>query len=96
MKLTKIQYKKLEGLVPIEKKPAKISNCEFMHAMFYIIEDGCKLRAPKNTETGTQLIQNLVDGQKRYNGLKGFRKVFTRYDKFDSIFISAIYLCFYF
>ena len=45
MKLTKIQYKKLEGLMPIARKPAKISNYEFMCAMLYIIENGCKWRA---------------------------------------------------
>ncbi len=45
MKLTKIQYKKLEGLMPIAMEPAKISNYEFMCAMLYIIENGCKWRA---------------------------------------------------
>ena len=45
MKLTKTQYKKLEGLMPIARKPAKISNYEFMCAMLYIVENGCKWRA---------------------------------------------------
>ncbi|MBQ9491506.1 MAG: transposase [Firmicutes bacterium] len=31
--------------MPIARKPAKISNCEFMHAMFYIMENGYKWRA---------------------------------------------------
>ena len=54
MKLTKTQYKKLEGLMPIARKPAKISNYEFMCAMLYIVENGCKWRAlSKNMETGT-------------------------------------------
>ena len=57
MKFTKSQYKKLEGLMPIARKPAKISNYEFMCAMLYIVENGGKLRAlPKNMETGTQFI----------------------------------------
>ena len=42
MKLTKIQYKKLEESMPIAKKPVKISNYKFMCAMFYIIENVCK------------------------------------------------------
>ena len=42
MKLTKIQYKKLEELMPIAKKPAKASNYKFMSAVIYIIENGCK------------------------------------------------------
>ena len=45
MKLTKTQYKKLEGLMPIARKPVKISNYEFMCAMLYIVENGCKWRA---------------------------------------------------
>ena len=42
MKLTKIQYKKLEELMSIARKPAKVSNYQFMCAMLYIIENGCK------------------------------------------------------
>ena len=42
MKLTKIQYKKLEKLMTIARKPAKVSNYKFMCAMFYIIENVCK------------------------------------------------------
>ena len=45
MKLTKIQYKKLEELMPIARKPAKVSNYQFMRAMLYIIENGCKWRS---------------------------------------------------
>ena len=45
MKLTKIQYKKLEELMPIARKPAKVSNYKFMCAMLYIVENGCKWRA---------------------------------------------------
>ena len=44
MKIKKIQYKKLEELILIAKKPAKISNYKFMYAMLYIIENGCKWR----------------------------------------------------
>ena len=31
----------LEGLMPIARKPAKISNYKFVCAMLYIIENGC-------------------------------------------------------
>ena len=44
MKLTKTQYKKLKELMPIARKPAKVSNYKFMCAMLHIIEDGCKWR----------------------------------------------------
>ena len=42
MKLTKIQYKKLEELMPIAWKTAKVSTYKFMCTMLYIIENGCK------------------------------------------------------
>ncbi len=43
MKFTKTQYKKLEGLVPIAREPAKISNYKFVCVCnLYIIENGCK------------------------------------------------------
>ena len=45
MKLTKTQYKKLEGLMPIARKPTKISNYQFMCAVLYIVENDCKWRA---------------------------------------------------
>ncbi len=51
MKFTKIQYKKLEELMPIARKPAKISNYKFMCAMVYIIDNDCKWRTlPKKYE----------------------------------------------
>ena len=45
MKLTKIQHKKLEELMSIAKKPAKVSKYKFICAMFCIIENGCKWMA---------------------------------------------------
>jgi len=45
MKLTKIQHKKLEELMPIARKPAKILNYQLMCTMLYIIENACKWRA---------------------------------------------------
>ena len=57
MKLTKMQYKKLEGLMPIARKPAKISNYRFVYAILYIIENGCKrMASPKNMESDIQFI----------------------------------------
>ena len=51
MKFTKLQFKKLEELMPISRKPVKISNYKFMCAMIYIIDNDCKWRAlPKKYE----------------------------------------------
>ena len=45
MKLTKKQYRKLEHLMPIPRKPPEISNYQFLCALLYMIENGCKWRA---------------------------------------------------
>ena len=57
MKLTKIQYKKLEVLMPIARNQAKISNYKFMCTILYIIENDCKWRHyQKNMVSGIQFI----------------------------------------
>lgn len=45
MELTKKQYRKIEHLMPTPRKKATISNYDFMRALLYIIENGCKWRA---------------------------------------------------
>ena len=45
MKLTKKQYRKIEHLMPIPRKPPEISNYQFLCALLYMIENGCKWRA---------------------------------------------------
>ena len=65
MKLTKMQYKKLGELVPAAKKTAKVQNYKFMYVILCIVENGCKWKAlPKNMESGTQFMRNLIDGPK--------------------------------
>ena len=45
MELTKKQFKKIEHLMPTQRKKSTISNYDFMRALLYIIENGCKWRA---------------------------------------------------
>ena len=45
MELTKKQFAKIEHLMPVARKPATISNYQFLCALLYIIENGCKWRA---------------------------------------------------
>ena len=45
MKLTKKQYANIEHLMPKARKPAEVSNYQFMSALLYMIENGCKWRA---------------------------------------------------
>ena len=45
MKITKEQIKIIEELLPKPRKKAKISNEQFINALIYILENGCKWRA---------------------------------------------------
>lgn len=45
MKLTKKEFKKIEHLMPKARKKPTVSNYQFMCALLYIIENGCKWRA---------------------------------------------------
>lgn len=44
MKMTKKQFAKIERFMPIARKKPSISNYQFMYALLYIIENGCKMR----------------------------------------------------
>ena len=43
--MTKKQFAKIERFMPIARKKPSISNYQFMCALLYIIENGCKWRA---------------------------------------------------
>ena len=45
MKISKKQFEKIKKFMPIERKPAKIPNQQFLNALLYIIENGCKWKA---------------------------------------------------
>ncbi len=45
MKVNKKKFEKVKKLMPIERKPAKISNQQFLNALLYMVESGCKFRA---------------------------------------------------
>lgn len=45
MKISKKQFEKIKDMMPIERKPAKISHQQFLNGLLYIIENGCKWRA---------------------------------------------------
>lgn len=45
MKITKKQFKKTEKYFPVQRGNVKISNYDFINAILYIAENGCKWRA---------------------------------------------------
>ena len=62
MKLTKKQYRKIEHLMPIPRKPPEISNYQFLCALLYMIENGCKWRAlPKKYGKWHTIYQRIFE-----------------------------------
>lgn len=45
MKISKKEFEKIKKLMPVERKPAKISNQQLLNALLYMVENGCKWRA---------------------------------------------------
>lgn len=45
MKISKKQFKKIEKYFPIQRGNVKISNYNFINAILYVAENGCKWRA---------------------------------------------------
>jgi transposase len=49
MELTEKQYKRIEGLLPIQRGNVKISNLTLLNALIYRCENGCKWRSLPKT-----------------------------------------------
>ena len=76
MKISKKQFEKIKKFMLIGRKPAKISIQQFLNALLYVIENGCKLSFfRKSTETSTRFTWTLIDGQKTAP-FSGFLKSF--------------------
>ena len=45
MEISEKQFEKIKNLMLIERKPAKISNQQFLNALLYIVENGYKWRS---------------------------------------------------
>ena len=45
MEISKKQFEKIKNLMPFERKPAKISNQQFLNALLYIVKNGYKWRS---------------------------------------------------
>jgi transposase len=45
MNMTQEQFSKIEHLMPVQRRKAEIENYDFLCAILYIIENGCKWRA---------------------------------------------------
>ena len=77
MEISKKQFEKIKNLMQIERKPAKISNQQFLNALLYIVENGCKwytiyMKFNRWSKNGTiQRIfeelqsQNIIDVQSK-------------------------------
>lgn len=90
MKITKKQFAKIEHLMPIARKPAKISNYQFLCALLYMIENGCKWRAlPKKYGKWHSIYMKFNRWSK--NGT--IQRIFDEMQKANIIDIRSDVLC---
>ena len=84
MQLTRKQFSTIKHLMPVERKPSKITHYQFLCALLYMMESGCKWRAlPKKygnwhtiymrfhrwSKNGT--LQKILEEMQRQNILDG-------------------------
>jgi len=90
MKITKKQFAKIERFMPIARKKPSISNYQFMCALLYIIENGCKWRAlPKKYGNWHTIYMKFNRWSK--NGT--IRRIFDEMQKLNIIDIRTDVLC---
>ena len=107
MKISKKQFEKIKKLMPQERKPGKISHYQFMQALLYVVENGCKWRAlPKKfgnwhtiyvrfnrwSKNGT--IQRIFEELQKQNIVKQLEKlemVFAQNFPISKHFENALY-----
>ena len=90
MKLTRKQYGKIEHMMPKARKPSKISNYQFLCALLYMVENGCKWRAlPKKYGKWHTIYMRFNRWSK--NGT--IQKIFEEMQRINIIEIGTDVLC---
>ena len=90
MKINKKQFDKIKNLMPIERKPAKISSQQFLNALLYLVENGCKWRAlPKKFGNWHTIYMRFSRWSK--NGT--IQRIFEELQKQNIINIQSNILC---
>ena len=88
--MTKKQFAKIERFMPVARKKSSISNYQFMCALLYIIENGCKWRAlPKKYGNWHTIYVRFNRWSK--NGT--ISRIFEELQKLDIIDIRTDVLC---
>ena len=91
MKITKKQFQKIERYFPVQRGNVKINNYDFINAILYIAENGCKWRAlPKEYGNWNSIY-------KRFNRLVNngvIQRIFTalQQEKIISIKVEVLAL----
>ena len=90
MKISKKEFEKTKKFIPIERKPAKISNQQFLNALLYLEENGCKWRAlPKKFGNWHTIYMKFNRWSK--NGT--IQRIFDELQKQNIIDIQSDVLC---
>ncbi len=90
MKLTEKQLERIQAYLPIPRKPPTVEMLNFLNALLYIIENGCKWRAlPKEFGNWHTIYTRLNRWSK--NGV--LDKIFTALQTENIIDIRTEFVC---
>ena len=90
MKISKKEFEKIKKFMAIERKPAKISNQQFLNVLLYLVENGCKWRAlPKKFGNWHTIYMKFNRWSK--NGT--IQRIFDELQKQNIIDIQGDVLC---
>ena len=90
MKLTQEQYEKIESYLPKQRGNVSMTNLQFLNALLYVLENGCKRRAlPKEYGNWHTIYVRMNRWSK--NGV--LDRVFTALQKEGIIDINAENVC---
>ena len=69
--------------MPLQRGNVSHENLNVVNAILFVAENGCKWRAlPKALYRRRNEVEHL------FRSLKGFRRIFSRFDKLDLMFIA--------
>ena len=95
MSLTREQFERVSHLLPKQRGNVVIDNFTLLQGLLYAVENGGKRRKlPWEYDKEVYKKRNIVE--RHFRHLKGFRRICTRYDKTDVMFLAYIRFAFIF
>ena len=94
MKITYEQFEKIRPYLPIQRKKEKIAMLDFLNAVLYIVENGCKWRAlPKEFKIDDRDWHTIYTRMNRWSKNGTLDRIFEALQRENVIDIRTEILC---